>query len=172
MIAALFVSPSGVYIDVPGVDPWPESRDARLYAGPHSVVAHPPCSRWCRLAGLVEARWGHKRGDDDGTIARDPAASVAARSKWLARRCTKTCEEAGIRHLSPHALRHTVAPLAITSGADVHSVQALLGHEDARVTTRIYSHAIAGAQAMGAARAVGDYLERAVAARPLLRPVR
>lgn len=30
---------------------------------------HPPCSRWCRLAGLVEARWGHKRGDDGGCFA-------------------------------------------------------------------------------------------------------
>lgn len=109
---------------------------------------------------------------EDGTIVRDPAASIAARSKWLARRCATTCDEAGIRHLSPHALRHTVATLAITSGADVHSVQALLGHEDARVTTRIYSHAIAGAQAMGAARAVGDYLDRAVAARPTIKVVR
>lgn len=69
MIAALFVQRGGVYYGVDGVDPWDEQRDARLYAGPHSVVAHPPCSRWCRLAGLVEARWGHKRGDDGGCFA-------------------------------------------------------------------------------------------------------
>ncbi len=65
-VAALFVARSGPYWDTPGIDPWDEARDARLYAGPHPVVAHPPCSRWCRLAGLVEARWGHKRGDDGG----------------------------------------------------------------------------------------------------------
>lgn len=65
-IAALFVEKNGVYFDLDDVDPWDEQRDARLYAGPHPVVAHPPCSRWCRLAGLVEARWGHKRGEDDG----------------------------------------------------------------------------------------------------------
>lgn len=29
----------------------------------------PPCTRWCRLAGLVEARWGHKRGEDGGCFA-------------------------------------------------------------------------------------------------------
>ena len=69
MIAALFVQRSGVYWDMPDVDPWDEARDARLYAGPHPVVAHPPCSRWCRLAGLVEARWGHKRGEDGGCFA-------------------------------------------------------------------------------------------------------
>lgn len=66
MVAALFVERGGVYWDLEGVDPWDEQRDARLYAGPWPVVAHPPCSRWCRLAGLVEARWGHKKGDDGG----------------------------------------------------------------------------------------------------------
>lgn len=69
MIAALYVQRGGVYYGLDGVDPWDESRNALGYDGPHPVVAHPPCSRWCRLAGLVEARWGHKRGDDGGTFA-------------------------------------------------------------------------------------------------------
>lgn len=66
MIAALFVEKNGSYFGLDGVDPWDESRDAKLYSGPYPVIAHPPCSRWCKLAGLVEARWGHKRGDDGG----------------------------------------------------------------------------------------------------------
>lgn len=78
MIAALFVARSGCYWDLEGVDPWDEERDARLYPGPWPVVAHPPCSRWCRLAGLVEARWGHRRGDDDGCFA----AALAAVRRW------------------------------------------------------------------------------------------
>lgn len=69
MIAALFVARRGVYAQLEGVDLWDERRDARTYAGPWPVVAHPPCSRWCRLAGLVEARWGHVRGDDGGCFA-------------------------------------------------------------------------------------------------------
>lgn len=68
-VAALFVSRRGPYWDRPDVDAWDEERDARLYDGDLPVVAHPPCSRWCRLAGLVEARWGHKRGDDGGCFA-------------------------------------------------------------------------------------------------------
>ena len=78
MIAALFVEPRGEYSKFPGVDLWDQSRDARLYSGPHPVVAHPPCGRWCQLAGLVEARWGHKRGDDGGCFA----AALAAVRRW------------------------------------------------------------------------------------------
>src|ERR1700733_1933369 len=74
MIAALYVETNGCYFGLPDVDPWDEARDARRYAGPWSVVAHPPCSRWCRLAPIVEARWGHKRGEGGGTFAAALAA--------------------------------------------------------------------------------------------------
>ncbi len=65
-VAALYVLKGGPYFGLEGVEPWDEERDARLYSGPWPVVAHPPCARWCRLAGLVESRWGHKKGDDGG----------------------------------------------------------------------------------------------------------
>jgi hypothetical protein len=68
-VAALFVARGGCYYGVAGVDPWDDRRDARLYAGPWPVVAHPPCGRWSRLAGLVEARRGLPRGEDGGCFA-------------------------------------------------------------------------------------------------------
>ena len=68
-VAALYVEEDGPYSNIEGVDLWPEFRDARLYAGPHPVVAHPPCARWSVLAPLVEARGGKKRRDDDGCFA-------------------------------------------------------------------------------------------------------
>jgi hypothetical protein len=46
MIAGLFVETDGVYFGLRNVDPWDEDRDARLYRGPHRVIAHPPCKRW------------------------------------------------------------------------------------------------------------------------------
>lgn len=69
MIAALYVDPKGAYSDLSDVELWDEHRDARRYAGPWPVVAHPPCARWSRLAGFTEARFGLKRGDDGGCFA-------------------------------------------------------------------------------------------------------
>lgn len=78
MIAALFVATGGVYFNLPGVDPWDEVRDARLYAGPWPVVAHPPCSTWCQVAHVNQARYGHKVGDDGGCFA----SALASVRKW------------------------------------------------------------------------------------------
>jgi hypothetical protein len=77
-IAALFVDEKGPYVGLPGVDVWSESRDARKYEGPFSVVAHPPCQRWGQLANLVEARYGYAVGDDGGCFA----SALASVRKW------------------------------------------------------------------------------------------
>ena len=37
-IAALFVATGGVYFGLPGVDPWDEARDARLYAAMEALT--------------------------------------------------------------------------------------------------------------------------------------
>lgn len=83
MIAALYVQTGGSYYGLPGVDPWDEQRDARLYDGPWPVVAHPPCQRWGKLwAGqpLWIKRTGQrkKKGDDGGCFA----AALASVRKW------------------------------------------------------------------------------------------
>lgn len=68
-VAALFVETNGAYSTLPGVEAWDATRDARKYAGPFPVIAHPPCARWCQLAGLIQHRYGHKKGDDGGCFA-------------------------------------------------------------------------------------------------------
>ncbi len=70
MVAALYVETNGVYYGLADVDPWDEARDARLYAGPWPVVAHPPCNKWSQLA-YINRRLipGYEIGDDGGCFA-------------------------------------------------------------------------------------------------------
>jgi hypothetical protein len=68
-VAALYIDPRGPYPALLGPELcWDEKRDARTYDGPWPVVAHPPCGRWCKLAAVVEKRYGYKVGDDGGVF--------------------------------------------------------------------------------------------------------
>lgn len=82
MVAALYVQKGGCYFGLDDVDPWDEARDARLYAGPHPVVAHPPCERWGRYwyGGARLHALGRRKvkGDDGGCFA----AALSAVRRW------------------------------------------------------------------------------------------
>ena len=81
-VACLYIDPRGPYPKLPGTDCWDEKRDARLYAGPHPVVAHPPCERWGRYWGGGPMLHGTERqkvlGDDGGCFA----AALASVRQW------------------------------------------------------------------------------------------
>jgi hypothetical protein len=79
VIAALYVETDGCYFGLPDVDPWDEPRDARTYAGPHPVIAHPPCQRWGRFwHGSTRKPHQFKMGDDGGCFD----AALAAVRRW------------------------------------------------------------------------------------------
>lgn len=98
-IAALFVESGGIYYGDQRVDPWDEQRDARTYAGPGPVIAHPPCAKWSPLAFINQSRLpGYRVGDDNGCfeaalravrtyggVLEHPANSVAWRRYELPR---------------------------------------------------------------------------------------
>ncbi len=79
MIAALYVELNGCYAGLPDVDPWPIERDARNYAGPYPVVAHPPCQRWGRFwHGSTRKPHQFKLGEDGGCFK----AALASVRQW------------------------------------------------------------------------------------------
>jgi integrase len=47
--------------------------------------------------------------------------------------------DAGLSGLTPHELRHTAASLAVSAGANVKSVQRMLGHKSAVMTLDVYA---------------------------------
>lgn len=79
MIAALYIDRRGPYWNRPDVDAWDIERDARKYAGPYPVVAHPPCQRWGRYwSGGPSAKVRRELGDDDGCFA----AALESVRRW------------------------------------------------------------------------------------------
>ena len=79
MVAALYVEADGAYVGLPHVDAWDIGRDARQYAGPHPVVAHPPCQRWGRFwHGSTRKPHQFELGADEGCFA----AALAAVRHW------------------------------------------------------------------------------------------
>lgn len=99
------------------------------------------CERVARY--LESARTRLARSADDGSLfLTGRGRSMTRVAFWqLLRRCA---ERAGIRsHLSPHVLRHSFATHLLDGGADLRSIQEMLGH--AKIgTTQIYTHVAEG----------------------------
>ena len=99
--------------------------------GEHAVA-------WLRRY-LHDARPSFTRKKDCGRLFVNPRGGALSRqSLWTVVR--RAAAAAGLRRkVSPHVLRHSFASHLLEGGADLRSVQAMLGHADIG-TTQIYTH--------------------------------
>jgi integrase/recombinase XerD len=102
---------------------------------PLSPPAQAALASWKETRGEARSRYLFPSRGKEGHLTRQRCFQLL---KALA-------AEAGIdpRRLSPHVLRHAFATHLLDGGADLRSVQAMLGHADV-ATTQIYTHVQAG----------------------------
>lgn len=89
---------------------------------------------------LRDGRRRHLRGHTNDLVfpGRNPARPLTRQAIFKIIR--KLATRAGVtRDISPHKLRHSFATHLVRGGADLRSVQLMLGHADLR-TTEIYTH--------------------------------
>jgi integrase len=102
---------------------------------------------------LGEYRWVF-----DKAVTRLQEAAKAKQAEEIAEKGKTITPE--FPTISPHALRHTCASLAISAGANVKVVQRLLGHATAAMTLDTYGHLLSDDLA-GVANALGKAIKAA-----------
>ena len=95
-----------------------------------------------KLLATLREYWRWKRPSTylfpSGITNRDKGGPITGKALWHA--CHNAIHRAGIRKkVGPHSLRHSYATHLLEAGADLRTIQLLLGHADIKHTT-VYLH--------------------------------
>jgi integrase len=78
-------------------------------------------------------------GEDDELVFGHPDLGTSLDRTKVTRRFQAACEEAGVRVIRFHDLRHTFATTLAAAGVPLRTISEYLGHTDLK-TTQIYAH--------------------------------
>jgi integrase/recombinase XerD len=99
-------------------------------------LGRPACAAVERYLSEVRERWA--RGAEPALFLTHRGRAMTRQGFWKALR--RYASAAGItKRISPHMLRHSFATHLLQGGADLRTVQTMLGHADIS-TTQIYTH--------------------------------
>jgi integrase/recombinase XerD len=102
------------------------------------VVPFGDTARDAMLAYIEHGRAHYDKRNDPHLFLSNRGRPMTRQSFWM--KVSKYARKAGIRAaISPHVLRHAFATHLLENGADLRSVQMMLGHSDIS-TTQIYTH--------------------------------
>jgi integrase/recombinase XerD len=97
-----------------------------------------PALRWVERYVLTSRPAFIKRGDPGALFVNRYGRPLSRQALWMM--IKRAAKRAGLQStVSPHTLRHSFASHLLERGADLRSVQAMLGHADI-ATTQIYTH--------------------------------
>ncbi len=95
-------------------------------------------SRSAVLIWIEQGRPSYQKHGDPSLFLSNRGRALSRQSVWM--KIVAYAKKAGIRtKISPHMLRHSFATHLLEHGADLRSVQMMLGHADIS-TTQIYTH--------------------------------